>query len=74
MRGGLAEGGFFQVGREFQAALEGEERRLGIFQPQVADAQAEVRVAVLRVELGGLVEGFRRLVPRAQPLQARRPG
>ena len=70
--GGLAEQRILVVGRHLQAALEGDQRRLGILQPQIADPLAEVRFHVLRVQRGGLAERFGGVVPGAQTLQADR--
>ena len=58
------------IGRQFQHPFESEEGRLGVLQPQMAYAQAEMRFQVRRVQRGGFMKRLRSFVPVLHPLQA----
>ena len=58
------------AGIQLQAAVEAEQRGLGILLPQVADAEAQVRIHVAGIERAGVVEGLGGVLPHAGALQA----
>jgi len=67
---GLSEERLLVFRGDLQAALKREERRLGIFQPEVAHAQPQVRIQMFGVQRTCLVEGFGSVVPLALAFQA----
>ena len=71
-RHGLAELRLLVGGIQLQAAVEAEQRGLGILLAQVADTEAEVRIHVAGIERAGAMERLGGVLPRAGAFQADR--